>query len=120
MLEHLCKVKFIEKLHTSIHNRWCNLIVLIFFITKAHWLSINGIQPSIPENPPPVSVDVQQLESLDPTVKSAINKPKPKIKSEPVKSKHKVKLQEKVELKSLSTHELSVVRCLLACSINLL
>ena len=75
----------------------------------AHWLAINGEQPSIPENPPPVSKDAQRQECLDPGLKNDIMKPKPKIKTEPGKGKLKVKLTEKVELKPLTTHELSVV-----------
>ena len=75
---------------------------------KAHWLAIDGDQPSILENPPPVDKDNQKLESIDPVVKSSINKPKPKVLSEPGKSKQKLKAAEKVKLKELSTHELSV------------
>jgi hypothetical protein len=35
----------------------------------AHWLCIDGVQPTIPENPPPVSKDQQKLESIDPVTK---------------------------------------------------
>ena len=73
-----------------------------------HWLAIDGEQPAIPENPPPISKDVQKMEALDPGIKATVNKPKPKISSEPGKAKHK-KVPEKVKLKELSTHELSVV-----------
>ena len=76
----------------------------------AHWLAIDGIQPSIAENPPPVSKDMQKQEGIDPVVKATINKPKPKALSEPGKSKQKLKSYEKVQLKDLATHELSVVR----------
>ncbi|XP_019941517.1 transcription initiation factor TFIID subunit 6 [Paralichthys olivaceus] len=33
---------------------------------KAHWLSIEGVQPSIPENPPPASKEQQKTESTEP------------------------------------------------------
>ncbi|KAH6940437.1 hypothetical protein HPB50_027587 [Hyalomma asiaticum] len=36
---------------------------------KSHWLSIEGIQPTVPENPPPVSKDLQRVESIDPVTK---------------------------------------------------
>ncbi len=75
---------------------------------KAHWLGIEGNQPAVPENPPPVAKELQRLESLDPGIKAIINKPKPKMAAEPTKGKQKVKIQEKVKLKELSTHELSV------------
>lgn len=35
---------------------------------SAHWLVIDGVQPTIPENPPPVSKDEQKLESVNPVV----------------------------------------------------
>ena len=81
--------------------------VIAFF--SAHWLAIDGAQPTVPENPPPVSKDLQKQEAVDPLVKAAISKPKPRISNEPGKLKHKVKGAEKVKLKELSTHELSVV-----------
>ncbi|AWP00181.1 putative transcription initiation factor TFIID subunit 6-like [Scophthalmus maximus] len=33
---------------------------------KAHWLSIEGVQPSIPENPPPAPKEQQKAESTEP------------------------------------------------------
>jgi transcription initiation factor TFIID subunit 6 len=32
-------------------------------------LCIDGVQPTIPENPPPVSKEQQKLESIDPVTK---------------------------------------------------
>lgn len=71
---------------------------------KTHWLSINGVQPSLPENPPPASKDVQKKEILDTKLKST----KP---AHPDTTKHKhhhSKHKDAVKLKNLSTHELSV------------
>ena len=77
--------------------------------SAAHWLAIDGEQPAIPENPPPVTKDAQKQEGVDPVIKANINKPKPKSLSEPGKTKAKLKVQEKVQLKEVTTHELSVV-----------
>lgn len=33
---------------------------------ESHWLAIDGIQPAIPENPPPLNRDEQRLECVDP------------------------------------------------------
>ncbi|XP_033759737.1 transcription initiation factor TFIID subunit 6-like [Pecten maximus] len=76
---------------------------------KAHWLSIDGVQPSIPENPPPATKDQQKSEILDTGVKSAIDKiQKPKAMIETVKAKHRHKAADLAKVKELSTHELSV------------
>lgn len=36
---------------------------------RAHWLSVDGVQPAVPENPPPLSKEAQKLESVDPITK---------------------------------------------------
>lgn len=36
---------------------------------RAHWLSVDGVQPTVPENPPPLSKEAQKLESVDPITK---------------------------------------------------
>ena len=69
-------------------------------------MCIEGIQPTIPENPPQASKDQQKKEILDTKVKTAIDKvPKPV----PEKSRHRHKTVDLVKVKELSTHELSVV-----------
>ena len=35
-------------------------------IYTAHWLAIEGIQPAIPENPPPLSRELQKMEGINP------------------------------------------------------
>ncbi|KAK0161588.1 hypothetical protein PV327_010043 [Microctonus hyperodae] len=76
---------------------------------RAHWLCIDGVQPTVQENPPPVSKDVQKLESVDPTAKLVnksnnigIGKPGGGGKSQ------KLRNVETVHVKQLATHELSV------------
>ncbi|KAK7499297.1 hypothetical protein BaRGS_00009557 [Batillaria attramentaria] len=77
---------------------------------KAHWLSIEGVQPAIPENPPPASKDQQKKEILDTGVKNLIDKGH---KTQPVhdrasRHKHRHHKTDMVKLKDLTTHELSV------------
>ena len=82
-----------------------------FYLCLAHWLSIDGIQPAIPENPPPATKDQQKLEILDTSVKAAIDKNQKPVKTGETisKHKHKKKVADVVKMKDLSTHELSVV-----------
>ncbi|XP_070538816.1 transcription initiation factor TFIID subunit 6-like isoform X1 [Ptychodera flava] len=91
---------------------------------KAHWLSIEGVQPSIPENPPPVDRDQQKTESAS---SQTLSKPSSKDVLPPAlvglpgpsggtdnntKSKSKTNVlaetTSQVKVKSLVTHELSV------------
>lgn len=72
---------------------------------KAHWLSIEGMQPTVPENPPPVSKEAQKTESIDPASKLSKNGgPVKSNASKLMKNKH----VETVKVKQLATHELSV------------
>ncbi|XP_072393317.1 transcription initiation factor TFIID subunit 6 isoform X1 [Diabrotica undecimpunctata] len=71
---------------------------------RSHWMFIDGVQPTIPENPPPVAKVVQKLESVDPVNK----KPIKETSGKPTTGKQKLKNVETVQIKQLATHELSV------------
>ncbi|KAH9507957.1 Transcription initiation factor TFIID subunit 6 [Bulinus truncatus] len=71
---------------------------------KAHWLAIDGVQPALPENPPPHTKDLQKQEILDTSLKGALKRPN----LDANKHKHHHKHKEAVMLKNLATHELSV------------
>ncbi|KAJ2943781.1 hypothetical protein O0L34_g8101 [Tuta absoluta] len=75
---------------------------------RAHWLSVDGVQPTVPENPPPLSKESQKLESVDPITK--LNKPANKdAAGKPMCGKAaRLKASESVHVKQLATHELSV------------
>lgn len=77
---------------------------------RAHWLCIDGVQPTIPENPPPVSKEQQKLESIDPVTKlNKTTKEKGEAAGKPTTGKmHKLRNVETVHVKQLATHELSV------------
>lgn len=89
---------------------------------KAHWLSVEGVQPAIPENPPPVTHEQQSKDVLETT-------PKMKVKDSTVSSSTNIKRTSTAatktdrkwfatssasatgaseKLKPLVTHELSV------------
>jgi len=78
------------------------------YIRLAHWLSIDGEQPAVPENPGLVSRDLQRLESHDPSVKTGSSRPAGQKVGE-LSHRPKTKVPEKVRLKDLTTHELSIV-----------
>lgn len=73
---------------------------------RAHWLSIDGIQPAVPENPPSLSKDQQRLESSDPL--SKLSKIGDKNKKPSTLIAIKKPRTETVQIKQLTAHELSV------------
>uniref|UniRef100_A0A6Q2X3L9 Transcription initiation factor TFIID subunit 6 n=1 Tax=Esox lucius TaxID=8010 RepID=A0A6Q2X3L9_ESOLU len=80
---------------------------------KAHWLSIEGVQPAIPENPPPAPKEQQKAESTEPlkAVKpgqeeeGSIQKGQGATSAE---AKGQCKKEGLIRMKPRSTHELSV------------
>ncbi|XP_065207636.1 transcription initiation factor TFIID subunit 6 [Planococcus citri] len=76
---------------------------------RSHWLVIDGVQPTIPENPPPVSKDEQKLESVNPVANLKKKENEKEAHGKPATGKmHKLKNVETVHVKQLATHELSV------------
>ncbi|XP_061558372.1 transcription initiation factor TFIID subunit 6 isoform X2 [Phycodurus eques] len=79
---------------------------------KAHWLSIEGIQPSIPENPPPAPKEQQKAESTEPL--KVVKPGQEEVGSIQGKNQgataadSKGKEKGPIRLKPRSTHELSV------------
>lgn len=74
---------------------------------RAHWLVVDGIQPTIPENPAPLSKESQATESVNPLKKLEKSDLKDTTGKPAIKA-HKFKTHETVNLKQLATHELSV------------
>jgi len=75
---------------------------------RSHWFVVEGIQPTVPENPPPLSKDSQFLDSVNPVIKldQGLNKD---AAGKPTTGKiHKLKNVETIHVKQLATHELSV------------
>lgn len=75
---------------------------------RAHWLCVDGVQPTIPENPPPLSKDVQAQESVNPVKKLEKTDVKDTTGKPAIGKAHKLKNVETVHVKQLATHELSV------------
>lgn len=75
---------------------------------RAHWLAIEGVQPSIPENPPAKDKSELQKDSADPVNKYKHTDPRDNklgtLHSKPTKLKN----METMNIKQLATHELSV------------
>ncbi|XP_020307776.1 transcription initiation factor TFIID subunit 6-like [Oncorhynchus kisutch] len=78
---------------------------------KAHWLSIEGVQPAIPENPPPAPKEQQKTESTEPlkAVKPGQEEEGSTQKGQGATSAEaKGKKDGLMRMKPRSTHELSV------------
>lgn len=75
---------------------------------RAHWLAIDGVQPSIPENPPPQSKDQLVADSVDPAAKLKSGDARDNKLGTVLGALHKMKTVETVNVKQLASHELSV------------
>ncbi|XP_063699794.1 transcription initiation factor TFIID subunit 6 [Culicoides brevitarsis] len=75
---------------------------------RAHWLCIDGVQPTVPENPPPLSKEVQAQDSVNPVKKLEKDGLKDTTGKPTIGKAHKLKTVETVHVKQLATHELSV------------
>lgn len=80
---------------------------------RAHWLAIDGVQPSIPENPPPASKDQMLMESTNPLSKlnkkdAMDNKLGSLLQTQKPMAAPRLKTTETVQTKQLAKHELSV------------
>lgn len=77
---------------------------------KCHWLSIEGVQPAIPDNPPPLSKDRLRVESTNPSLilKNDPNNPFAASNQNKFISLKKKKKVEVVKVKQYATGELSV------------
>ncbi|KAK5647087.1 hypothetical protein RI129_005551 [Pyrocoelia pectoralis] len=102
------ELHFIEEKEVDLHDFVTNTNVKapLDITLRSHWLCIDGIQPAIPENPPPQDKEMQKLESVDPVNK--MNKPNKESSGKPSTGKQKLRNVETVQIKQLATHELSV------------
>ena len=75
---------------------------------RAHWLAIDGVQPAIPENPPPMSKDQLVADSVDPASKLKGPDAKDNKMGTMMGTINKMKTVETVNVKQLASHELSV------------
>ncbi|EDO25773.1 predicted protein [Nematostella vectensis] len=111
--------------HALFHIALASPCACAIKINGAHWLSIEGLQPAIPENPPPALADQLKREEQKPvfTTKAAPDKTKPgqkrpkaevdsKSNKKPAITKHTISSipsNKADKTKGLVTHELSVV-----------
>ncbi|KAF5275651.1 hypothetical protein FQA39_LY06763 [Lamprigera yunnana] len=102
------ELHFIEEKEVDLNEFMSNVNVKapLEVTLRSHWLCIDGVQPTIPENPPPQDKEMQKLESVDPINK--LNKPNKESSGKPTTGKQKLRNIETVQIKQLATHELSV------------
>ncbi|KAH7646621.1 LOW QUALITY PROTEIN: transcription initiation factor TFIID subunit 6 [Dermatophagoides farinae] len=74
---------------------------------KCHWLSIEGVQPAIPENPPPLSKDRLRLDGIDPSLVLKLQNT-PGIQTNKFITQKPKKMVEVIKVKQYATHELSM------------
>lgn len=72
------------------------------FVINAHWLAIDGIQPSVPENPELFSRELQKKEAVE-----GVSKSKEKLLQQ-LQQRHQKDGENLVKLKSLLPHDLSM------------
>lgn len=75
---------------------------------KAHWLSIEGLQPAIPENPPPVPMQAQAKDSkpvLPTGIPTGTKAPKAQTAKTGVKNKKKQELMKKKDEETSNTND---------------
>ena len=80
---------------------------------RAHWLAIDGVQPSIPENPPAANKEQLLMESTNPLSKlnkkdAMDNKLGALLQTSKPLAAPRLKTTETVNVKQLAKHELSV------------
>ena len=97
----------LELINSPLHRLPCDVTV------RAHWLCVEGIQPVIPENPPPATLEGQRSEALSGSVPSLdSNDPVSKLKKikfdKKAKAKSNVIGTEWSKLKPLQAHALSL------------
>lgn len=79
-----------------------------FVFISLSFINVLGIQPTVPENPPPLSRDNQAQDSVNPIKKLEANITKDVAGKPTIGKLQKLKNVETVHVKQLATHELSV------------